>query len=46
MTYERILRQLEIVEYDLTCIENYDEEAYQALDKAIRVLEALTEEEE
>lgn len=44
--YEKILKQLEDAQSNLTDIENYDEGAYQAIQKAINYLEYELSEEE
>ena len=44
--YKKILKQLEDTQSELTEIENYDEGAYQAIQKAIDYLEYEMPEEE
>jgi hypothetical protein len=44
MNYEEILKQLERTQKDLMMIEDYSEEVYQGIEKAIQELEYLIEE--
>lgn len=41
--YERLLKQVESLQSDLTDIENYSEEVYQAFQRLIEELEEVTE---
>lgn len=44
MNYEEILKQLERTQKDLMMIDDYSEEVYQGIEKAIREIEDLIEE--
>lgn len=41
--YERLLKEVELLQSDLMDIEDYSEEAYQAFERLIEELEEVTE---